>query len=90
MSRVQSLIRAGWIEALRDIAEVYHLAGLPGMWIPRKSDFHAVNCHGTEVVVTAARKRGIARFLHCSTESILFRPSPLQDASESMPAAGHR
>jgi dihydroflavonol-4-reductase len=68
-------------EALRDVAEVYHLAGLPGMWIPRKSDFYAVNCHGTEVVVTAARKRGIARFLHCSTESILFRPSPLQDAA---------
>jgi dihydroflavonol-4-reductase len=67
--------------ALRDVAEVYHLAGLPGMWIPRKSDFCAVNCHGTEVVVTAARKRGIARFLHCSTESILFRPSPLQDAA---------
>ncbi len=71
-------------EALRDVAEVYHLAGLPGMWIPRKDDFHAVNCHGTEVVITAARKRGVARFLHCSTESILFRPSPLQDAgSES-------
>ena len=68
-------------EALRDVAEVYHLAGLPGMWIPRKSDFYAVNCHGTEVVVAAARKRGIARFLHCSTESILFRPSPLQDAA---------
>jgi dihydroflavonol-4-reductase len=68
-------------EALRDVAEVYHLAGLPGMWIPRKGDFYAVNCHGTEVVVTAARKRGIARFLHCSTESILFRPSPLQDAA---------
>ena len=69
--------------ALHDVAEVYHLAGLPGMWIPRKSDFYAVNCHGTEVVVAAARKRGIARFLHCSTESILFRRSPLQDASES-------
>jgi dihydroflavonol-4-reductase len=69
--------------ALHDVAEVYHLAGLPGMWIPRKSDFYVVNCHGTEVVVTAARKRGIARFLHCSTESILFRRSPLQDASES-------
>jgi dihydroflavonol-4-reductase len=70
-------------EALRDVAEVYHLAGLPGMWIPRKVDFYAVNCHGTEVVIAAARKRGIARFLHCSTESILFRPSPSQDeASE--------
>ncbi len=68
-------------EAVRDVAEVYHLAGLPGMWIPQKSDFCAVNYHGTEVVIAAARKRGIARFLHCSTESILFRPSPLADAA---------
>jgi len=66
-------------EALRDVEEVYHLAGLPGMWIPRKGDFYAVNCHGTEVVITAARQRGVARFLHCSTESILFQPSRLRD-----------
>lgn len=68
-------------EAVRDVADIYHLAGLPGMWIPQKSDFYAVNYHGTEVVIAAARKRGIARFLHCSTESILFRPSPLPDAA---------
>ena len=68
-------------EAVHDVAEVYHLAGLPGMWIPQKSDFYAVNYRGTEVVIAAARKRGIARFLHCSTESILFRPSPLPDAA---------
>jgi len=68
-------------EALRDVAEVYHLAGLPGMWLPKKSDFYAVNSHGTEIVIAAARKRGIARFLHCSTESILFRPSPSLDAA---------
>jgi dihydroflavonol-4-reductase len=68
-------------ETLRDVGEVYHLAGLPGMWVPKKSDFHAVNYLGTEVVIAAARKRGIARFLHCSTESILFRPSSLQDAA---------
>jgi dihydroflavonol-4-reductase len=68
-------------DTLRDVDEVYHLAGLPGMWLPEKSDFHAVNFQGTEVVIAAARKRGIARFLHCSTESILFRPAPLQDAA---------
>ena len=28
-------------ETLRDTDEVYHLAGLPGMWLPKKSDFHA-------------------------------------------------
>ncbi|HZP68307.1 MAG TPA: NAD-dependent epimerase/dehydratase family protein [Pseudolabrys sp.] len=63
-------------QALNDVEEVYHLAGLPGMWVARKDDFHAVNCRGTEVVIAAARRRGIARMLHCSTESILFRASP--------------
>ena len=69
------------VEALSGVDEVYHLAGLPGMWMPHKSDFHAVNCGGTEVVIAAARKRGVARFLHCSTESILFPPSPSEDAA---------
>jgi dihydroflavonol-4-reductase len=69
-------------DTLRDIDEVYHLAGLPGMWLPQKSDFHAVNFQGTEVVIAAARKRGTARFLHCSTESILFRPPSLKEASD--------
>jgi dihydroflavonol-4-reductase len=73
--------------ALSGVDQVYHLAGLPGMWTPYKSDFHAVNCYGTEVVIGAARKRGIARFLHCSTESILFRSSSEQDGAEYALAA---
>lgn len=59
-------------EALDGVDEVYHLAALPGMWMPRKADFHEVNCRGTEVVLDAARERGVRRLLHCSTESILF------------------
>jgi dihydroflavonol-4-reductase len=66
--------------AMGGVDQVYHLAALPGMWLPRKSDFHAVNCYGTEIVIAAARKRGIARFLHCSTESILFPALPSQQA----------
>ena len=62
-------------EALDDVGEVYHLAALPGMWMPDKDHFHAVNCRGTEIVIAAARERGVARFLYCSTESILFGPS---------------
>ena len=63
-------------EALDDVEEVYHLAALPGMWMPCKDDFHAVNCRGTEIMLQAARQHGVSRFLHCSTESILFGPSP--------------
>ena len=64
-------------EAITNVDEVYHLAALPGMWVPRKQDFHAVNCVGTEVVIAAARKCGVSRFLHCSTESILFSASSM-------------
>jgi dihydroflavonol-4-reductase len=79
-----SVLDSGLVdETLRDADEVYHLAGLPGMWLPNKNDFHAVNFRGTEIVIAAARKRGVARFLHCSTESILFRPaSSREDGSE--------
>jgi hypothetical protein len=62
------------------VDEVYHLAGLPGMWLPRKADFYTVNCSGTEIAIETARERGIKRFLHCSTESILFRASPSIDS----------
>jgi dihydroflavonol-4-reductase len=68
-------------EALDDIEEVYHLAALPGMWMPCRDDFHAVNCRGTEIMLEAARKHGVARFLHCSTESILFGQSPPKSSS---------
>jgi dihydroflavonol-4-reductase len=68
-------------EALDGVGEVYHLAGLPGMWMPRKQDFHTVNYLGTEAVIAAARRCGVARFLHCSTESILFRGAPSGSAA---------
>jgi dihydroflavonol-4-reductase len=78
-------------EALRGVEQVYHLAGLPGMWMRRKSDFHAVNCRGTEVVLAAARRHGTGRFLHCSTESILFRSSASEEAGadHTLPMADH-
>jgi dihydroflavonol-4-reductase len=72
-------------DALDGVEQVYHLAGLPGMWLPRKSDFHAVNYGGTKMVIEAARRRGVARFLHCSTESILFRNKGNEDEVPSNP-----
>ena len=70
-------------EVLGGVDEVYHLAALPGMWMPRKADFHDVNCRGTEIVLAAAREHGVRRFLHCSTESILFgRSNPEPFVSE--------
>lgn len=48
------------------------------MWVANKQDFHDVNCRGTEIVLAAAMKRAVSRFLHCSTESILFAYSDLR------------
>jgi dihydroflavonol-4-reductase len=67
----QTLVR----EAIDDVDEVYHLAGLPGMWVPHKANFHDVNYRAAEIVIAAACKRGVSRLLHCSTESILFSSS---------------
>jgi dihydroflavonol-4-reductase len=61
--------------AMAGIEEVYHLAGLPGMWRRNRTDFHLVNCAGTENVLAAARRCGVAKVVHCSTESILFGAS---------------
>jgi dihydroflavonol-4-reductase len=81
-----SILDSKLLEAtLDDVEEVYHLAGLPGMWARHKNDFHLINAQGTAIVIAAARKRGVSRFLHCSTESILFRPLALQAAASGFP-----
>jgi dihydroflavonol-4-reductase len=58
--------------AVAGIDEIYHLAAMPGMWTRNKQDFDLTNRVATEIMITAARKQGVARFLHCSTESVLF------------------
>lgn len=82
-------------EAVSGIDQVYHLAGLPGMWMPDRMDFHRVNCQGTETVLAAARAANVRRFLHCSTESILFdyphvagaADAPTAPPADAMPGA---
>ena len=43
--------------AMDGIDEVYHLAGLPGMWLPRKDDFHTST---TVALKSSSRRRGSA------------------------------
>jgi dihydroflavonol-4-reductase len=68
-------------KAVAGVSEVYHLAGLPGMWKADRTEFHAVNYVGTENVLAAARSLGVKRFLHCSTESILFHAAQGDDVA---------
>jgi dihydroflavonol-4-reductase len=68
-------------KAVAGVSEVYHLAGLPGMWKADRTEFHAVNYVGTENVLASARSLGVKRFLHCSTESILFHAAQGDDVA---------
>ena len=54
--------------AAAGVGEIYHLAGLPGMWKLDRTEFHNVNFIGTRNVLAAARRRDVGRLLHCSTE----------------------
>jgi dihydroflavonol-4-reductase len=51
---------------------VYPLAGVAQLWSRHKSDFDLINAHGTELVLRAALKRKIKRFIHCSSAAILY------------------
>ena len=60
------MLDAGEVDRALDGVDlrVIYLAGLPGMWTPGKDDFHTVNFK-TQIVLAAARRNGVARFLHC-------------------------
>jgi len=51
---------------------VYHLAAVPHLWLRDRGEFDRVNRRGTEAVLGAAAEEGVARVVHCSTESILL------------------
>jgi dihydroflavonol-4-reductase len=62
--------------ALADVDTVFHLAAIPHFWTPDRNDFERVNHQGTELLLAHARETGVATFVHCSTEAILFPPAP--------------
>src|ERR1700757_3636208 len=69
-----SVLDADLVERAMDgVEQVYHLAGLPGMWKQDRGEFHDVNYGGTENVLAVARKARVTRVLHCSTQ---FLPVP--------------
>lgn len=69
-----NILDEGVVEtALSGADEVYHLAANPRLWTLRRGDFDRVNHQGARVVLDKACSLGIAKILHCSTESILTR-----------------
>ncbi len=53
------------------VDQVFHLAANPNLWAANKEIFHQVNVLGSQAVFEAARRCGVKRIVHTSTESIL-------------------
>jgi dihydroflavonol-4-reductase len=62
--------------ALTGVDDVFHLAAIPHLWSADVDDFDRVNRCGTEVMLSAALAANVSRFVHCSTEAILFPRQP--------------
>lgn len=63
---------------------VVHCAAYVEDWGPA-SLFHSVNVEGTDRLLAAAREAGVRRFIHISTESVLFAGDHLRLIDESAP-----
>jgi dihydroflavonol-4-reductase len=57
--------------ALDGVDWLFHVAGNPHLWTPRKSDFARVNHEGTRLVLAEAARHDLERIVYTSTESIL-------------------
>ncbi|WP_448205645.1 NAD-dependent epimerase/dehydratase family protein [Azospirillum sp. sgz302134] len=65
--------------ALDGVRVLYHVAGLPQLWLSDKEAFDRVNRQGTECVLARAARHRLERIVHCSTECVLVgRHGPCQ------------
>ncbi len=63
---------------------VIHCAAHVEPWGSR-ADFYAANVEGTDRMLAAARAAGAKRFVHISTEAVLWRGQHLRDVDETYP-----
>ena len=70
--------------AMRSCETVFHCAAKIDEW-GAPSEFERVNVAGTEAVLTAAKRAGVRRLVHVSTEAVLVGGGPIVDADETKP-----
>ena len=69
---------------LRGMDVVIHSAAYVEPWGKFKLFYHA-NVTGTQTMLDRSRAAGVKRFIHVSTESVLFRGQDLDDVDETHP-----
>ncbi|HVR33007.1 MAG TPA: NAD-dependent epimerase/dehydratase family protein [Acidimicrobiia bacterium] len=72
------------VDHLRGTDVVVHCAALASDWAPPGA-FQTVNVDGTQRMLAMARRAGIRRFVHMSSDSALFAGRPLVDVDEDTP-----
>jgi nucleoside-diphosphate-sugar epimerase len=73
-------------EHVRDADAVLHCAAFVEQWGPRDA-WKRFNVDGTARILKAAHQAGVKRFIHISTESVLWRGQHLRDVDETYPLA---
>jgi nucleoside-diphosphate-sugar epimerase len=69
---------------LQEAEVVVHCAALVSDWAPA-GEFERVNVEGTRSMLSVARATGVRRFVHMSSDSVLFDGSDLVDVDEDTP-----
>lgn len=72
------------IEQLQQSEIVIHAAAMVESWGNRKEFWHT-NVEGTKQLVTTAKAAGVKRFIHISTEAVLWTGKDLIDIDENTP-----
>jgi 2-alkyl-3-oxoalkanoate reductase len=75
---------ASLLAACQNIECVFHAAALPGISLDRDM-FDAVNRVGTEMLLAAAWRSGVQRFVYTSSPSVVFAGEDQRGVNESAP-----
>lgn len=72
-------------EAVKGCDEVYHLAAIYAVWLPRPQQMREVNVVGTRHVLRAAAEQGVGRVIHTSSIACFGGQGLDHDATEESP-----
>lgn len=68
--------------ACEGVDTVFHVAAVPGIWGPWRL-FHSVNTEGTQYVVDACRRAGVAKLIYTSSPSVIYDGAPHEGVDET-------
>ncbi|WP_198035094.1 NAD-dependent epimerase/dehydratase family protein [Streptacidiphilus rugosus] len=75
---------SSWESRLEGIDAVVHLASIIDRWGPWQR-FETIIVEGTRLLLDAADRHGVRRFVHISSESVMQHGQPLIDVDETYP-----